>query len=388
MDGKIILGGKPPVPKPAPKSLTEIYEQGVLASQQLTESELLSAEQARKKEEQRLADLARRQQLAYQQGRQAISEQQFEQERALLQGAAARGLGGSGLQQLAQVQQRMASGRQISSLAQQEAMGTQNVSEQLSLAQQAEAAAISKAKAQQAGTEYKLAGELYAGETEAERYANTQAQQEQARITEEQRYNEAVQSQAFNGVLSLINDKRDPSVIKAALDDVKGRVSEEQYNSLVEASGISLVVGDLVESVYKSRWGSGNRTFVETKADGTKAVNKNVNTPGEAMDMIRSKYTGAEGFEQIAVMFDPNAFGLGVDYVFTTKDGQKFRNYKDALAYVTQSNPPAWTPEDLNQLKATIDQKVKQDSGTYSGSTFEGEGGGNIVDQTKRANAK
>jgi hypothetical protein len=58
--------------------------------------------------------------LASQTARQQISEQDFMQQRALMQGAQSRGLGGSGLEQLGRTQARMSTGQQLNQLAQQE----------------------------------------------------------------------------------------------------------------------------------------------------------------------------------------------------------------------------------------------------------------------------
>jgi hypothetical protein len=37
--------------------------------------------------------------------------------------------------------------------------------------------------------------------------------------------------------------------------------------------------------------------------------------------------------------------------VFTTSDGQKFKTYKEALAYAQSTGTAPWTPEKLLQLK-------------------------------------
>ena len=64
---------------------------------------------------------ARKDALAFQEAGRQISEKDFFRQRQLMQGAQSRGLGGSGLEQLAQTQSRMATGQQISSLTQAQA---------------------------------------------------------------------------------------------------------------------------------------------------------------------------------------------------------------------------------------------------------------------------
>lgn len=66
-----------------------------------------------------LAEAIRKSQRDYQDARNALMEGSMMQERALLQGAQQRGLGGSGLEQLSRTQQRMAVGQNLNQLSQQ-----------------------------------------------------------------------------------------------------------------------------------------------------------------------------------------------------------------------------------------------------------------------------
>jgi hypothetical protein len=79
----------------------------------------LVATNASEEQKRALAQQIRRSELAFQQARQQISEQDFMQQRALMQGAQARGLGGSGLEQLGRTQARMQTGQQLNQLSQQ-----------------------------------------------------------------------------------------------------------------------------------------------------------------------------------------------------------------------------------------------------------------------------
>jgi hypothetical protein len=341
-----------------PTTLEEIYKQGVAATGKLTEVEEEAARLKRKEEQLRLTDLAKKQQLAFSQGRQALSEQAFEQERALLAGAAARGVGGSGLEQLARVQQRMATGKGINQLAQQESLNMESVSAQSKLASDVETSSINKARAKQAEAETTLAGQLYAGTEEARRYEEGVARDE-ARYTEGRSdFQKASEDSAFTGVLDLVNQGTDPNVINAALKDFEARFpnANTRIKALQDASGVAVnqfgeVLSDPgLAQTYKSRW-AGGRTIVIPGQEGASKQVEKYPTPGESSEAIRNKYAGATGFDQIAVQYDPNKFGLQVDFVFTTSDGQKFKTYKEALAYAQSTGTAPWTPEKLLQLK-------------------------------------
>jgi hypothetical protein len=85
---------------------------------QLREYQDAVARNASDEQKRSLADKVRKTERAYQQGLQQISEQDFMQQRALTQGAQARGLGGSGLEQLGRTQARMQTGQQLNQLSQ------------------------------------------------------------------------------------------------------------------------------------------------------------------------------------------------------------------------------------------------------------------------------
>lgn len=101
------------------KILQELTTQGgKLASEAKTAQEKIAEEQYTNQ----LAEIrrqARAQQSGTQQARQAIAEQGFVGQRQLMEGLAQRGLGASGIEQLAQTQQRMGTGQQFSQLEQQ-----------------------------------------------------------------------------------------------------------------------------------------------------------------------------------------------------------------------------------------------------------------------------
>jgi hypothetical protein len=349
-------------------TLSDIYTQGVAATGALTAVEEETARLKRKEEQMRLTDLAKKQQLAFRQGRQVLSEGQFEQERGLLASAAARGVGGSGLQQLARVQQRMATGRGVSQLAQQEALNMESISGQSKLAADVEAASISKARAKELETKTTLAGQLYAGTEEAKRYEEGVARDEARYQEGRSDFQKATEDSSFTGVLDLINQGTSADIISAALKDFQDRFpgAETRVKALQDAAGVAvgnfgdIISNETLQQTYKSRW-AGGKTIVIPGESG-KTVEK-YPTPGESSEAIRNKYAGATGFDQIAVQYDPNKFGLQVDFVFTTSDGQKFKNYKEALAYAQATGTAPWTPEKLTMLK----NMQNQISGVYRG---------------------
>jgi hypothetical protein len=250
----------------------------------------------------------------------------------------------------------MATGRGVSQLAQQEALNMESISGQSKLAADVEAASINKARAKELETKTTLAGQLYAGTEEAKRYEDEVARDE-ARYTEGRSdFQKATEDSSFTGVLDLVNQGTSPEVINAALKDFEARFpgAETRIKALQDAAGVAVNnFGDVLADpgltqTYKSRW-AGGRTIV-IPGESSKTVEK-YDTPGESSEAIRNKYAGATGFDQIAVQYDPNKFGLQVDFVFTTSDGQKFKNYKEALAYAQSTGTAPWTPEKLLQLK-------------------------------------
>jgi hypothetical protein len=101
---------------------------------------------------------ARQNQMAVQQARQQISEQDFMQQRQLVQGAQSRGLGGSGIEQLARTQQRMGTGQNINQLAQQEMLGNEKLMNYVSEVETKKGEKLADADAQYYNNLFKLAG--------------------------------------------------------------------------------------------------------------------------------------------------------------------------------------------------------------------------------------
>jgi hypothetical protein len=102
-----------------------LFKQQQTLSQQIKDFQTSAASGAAKAQRDALATEINKNNLLYQQARQQIGEDAFTRDRALLQGAEQRGLGGSGIERLAQTQQRMQTGRQISGLTQDQATKNQ-----------------------------------------------------------------------------------------------------------------------------------------------------------------------------------------------------------------------------------------------------------------------
>jgi hypothetical protein len=101
---------------------------------------------------------ARQNQTAAQQARQQISEQSFMQQRQLTQGAQQRGLGGSGIEQLAQTQSRMQTGQNVNQLVEQEMLANEKVMNYIGSVEAEKGQKLANADAQYYDNIFKLAG--------------------------------------------------------------------------------------------------------------------------------------------------------------------------------------------------------------------------------------
>ncbi len=91
-----------------------LIQQRQSLSEQLKSESQRQAQQTAQGSRQQLSDMVRQQQMNVNMSRQQLGEQGFQTQRAIEQGAAARGLGGSGLQNLSLVQSQLAQGRAVS----------------------------------------------------------------------------------------------------------------------------------------------------------------------------------------------------------------------------------------------------------------------------------
>jgi hypothetical protein len=97
---------------------TGMFREQQKLAQQIKDYQTSVASGAAKGQRDALATEIKRNDQLYQQARQQLGEDAFTRDRALLQGAQQRGLGGSGIERLAQTQQRIQTGQQISGLTQ------------------------------------------------------------------------------------------------------------------------------------------------------------------------------------------------------------------------------------------------------------------------------
>jgi hypothetical protein len=101
---------------------------------------------------------ARENQRAAQQARQQIGEQDFLRQRQIMQGAQSRGLGGSGIEQLAQTQGRMQTGQNVNQLVQQEMMANEKLQNYIAGVEADKGQKLANADAQYYDNIFKLAG--------------------------------------------------------------------------------------------------------------------------------------------------------------------------------------------------------------------------------------
>lgn len=141
-------------------SLFNAYQAAGLSAAQATKAaQQKAAEKTYEAQLARAQEQARQNRLASQQARQQISEQDFMQQRALTQAAAARGLSGSGVEQLGRVQARTATGQQINQLVQQEIAANTDLRNYLGQIDAQRETGISNAEATYQTQLFKLAGD-------------------------------------------------------------------------------------------------------------------------------------------------------------------------------------------------------------------------------------
>ena len=138
------------------KILQELTTQGgKLAAEAKTAQEKIAEEQYTNQ----LSEIrrqARAQQSGTQQARQAIAEQGFVGQRQLMEGLAQRGLGASGIEQLAQTQQRIGTGQQFSQLEQQAGLTREALTGAVGQAGAQRSAAMSQANLNNLNTQLQL----------------------------------------------------------------------------------------------------------------------------------------------------------------------------------------------------------------------------------------
>ena len=193
---------------------------------------------------------AKQNQLAAQQARQQIAEGSFTQERQLLQAASQRGLGGSGIEQLAQTQQRIGSGQQINQLVQQEMLGNEKLQNYLGDVEAQKNTKLAEADAQYYNDLFKLAG------NDLENVKFLDSTQYRDKVFEWQKQNAAdiTTNNNLNTRLDLIRLLESPDLSDngkksvAAMMLEAGKIGDQEANDLLDqylgnAAGDKLVKG-------------------------------------------------------------------------------------------------------------------------------------------------
>jgi hypothetical protein len=178
---------------------------------------------------------ARQNQLAAQQARQQIGEQDFLQQRQLLEGAQQRGLGGSGVEQLAKTQARMGTGRNINQLVQQEMLSNEKLMNYIGTIEAERDTKLANADAQYYDSIFKLAG----NDLENVKFLDSRDYRERTFAWQVQNAAEITANNNLNTRLDLIrimessdlSDAGKKAVAALMLDG--GKINEQEANDLL-----------------------------------------------------------------------------------------------------------------------------------------------------------
>jgi hypothetical protein len=172
------------------------------------------------------------------------------QQRQLMQGAQSRGLGGSGIEQLARTQQRMGTGQNINQLAQQEIVANEKLQNYISSVEAEKGQKLADADAQYYNNLFKLAG----NDVENMKFLDSNQYRDKVFDWQKQNAAEITAANNLNTRLDLIGKLQSPdltdnakqSLIALMLDGNK--INEQEANDLVDqyvsnAAGERLVKG-------------------------------------------------------------------------------------------------------------------------------------------------
>jgi hypothetical protein len=339
--------------KPTLKSIYEKQKQ--LAAQQALEQERLAREQA-SKQQQQLANQLKEQRYDYQQLKQIANRQINQRGRNLLNQLSNRGLATSGLLQLGDVQNRLATGQTLSELAQenrrvQEAgmQARENISSNLQNA------------LRQALLDRQI-GEISADKEYLDREQVKKEQQLQAYLS----LMEAAQSGEFsdfqlNQLLkqyentygdSEIQEGQESGSLRDAITRAKSELDEHQLKELADwgtigkttalvgavgtpAGPLGTAIGSVVGFLgglgreYGSRlWGIGNSPVQYNIPNLGKRTYKNID---EAISDISKLYKDRPYSDKIKVVAEKNAFGARTGNIRFEVNGQQYKTYNQAV---------------------------------------------------------
>jgi len=296
----------------------------------------LVATNASDEQKRALADKIRKTERSYQQALQQISEQDFMQQRALMQGAQARGLGGSGLEQLGRTQARMQTGQQLNQLSQQYGDQLQGyLNTQLGIEEKLATALAGNALTQM--------GNINEAEIEA---LNLQWTQEQQRWSREDRAKFDTDQGAahyldlFTKLKEAGDNAQDRDALKEAYSKLLPPATIEKLFGMTGPVG-SGAAGDVVGKVQQtgdrysvptsaSEKADYNAAMAQDEGDGRLSMLKVGNTKryfpnDDALVLhVKNLYANRENSDKIQIVVR----GSGVKYV--TPDGKEFDTYNNA----------------------------------------------------------
>ena len=301
----------------------------------------LVATNASDEQKRALADKIRKTERSYQQALQQISEQDFMQQRALMQGAQARGLGGSGLEQLGRTQARMQTGQQLNQLSQQYGDQLQGyLNTQLGIEEKLATALAGNALTQM--------GNINEAEIEA---LNLQWTQEQQRWSREDRAKFDTDQGAahyldlFTKLKEAGDNAQDRDALKEAYSKLLPPATIEKLFGMTGPVG-SGAAGDVVGKVQQtgdrysvptsaSEKADYNAAMAQDEGDGRLSMLKVGNTKryfpnDDALILhVKNLYANRENSDKIRIVVSSSFFGgSGVRYV--TPDGKEFDTYNKA----------------------------------------------------------
>jgi hypothetical protein len=281
-----------------------------------------------------LAQNIRKTELAFQQARQQISEQDFMQQRSLIQGAQARGLGGSGLEQLGRTQARMQTGQQLNQLSQQYGDQLQGyLNAQLGIEEN-----LANALSGNALTEL---GNINEAELNALNQQWTQQQQAWT-IEEREKFDNQETAQNFIDLYQSLKEVGDNSADRTALKEAyKDKLPQETIDELFGMSGTDLSMGEASSRVASNIQGVGfagaadRQKIAEAKAKDTDGDGKlsrlrtgNTNlyfsNDKELLVYVKNLYTNRENSDKINVKV------VNGKIVYVTPDNKTFTTYNKA----------------------------------------------------------
>jgi DNA-binding phage protein len=316
---------------------------------------------------------ARQGQLAEQQARQQIAEATFTRERQLLEAASQRGLGGSGLEQLSQVQQRAVVGQQINQLAQQTGLQREQLTNALSQAAAAKNAALNQAEINALTTQLQIdQADLEQGlslddRTRLQAYQKFQADLASAEFTNQTEYIQWQKDNAKEQAKLLgVRNKQDALAVLA-----DPNASEDFKKAWIK---LNLDAGFITEQ-EATAWGTQNLTsvnpeeLIDTEDDYTSVLG----SEAIKLKLEKGNFTGLFGEQYLAGVDskDLKEKALNAGYSIKNPDGTILALTGKQITDKTNSKSPIYAFKDLPGY-AQITPEIENNKivFTYKGKTY------------------